>query len=73
MDGALEVPGSIPNCAATSFRSDPNALTTCGLLQKRKERYNIIAVHSDDGSVGAWKTEANLEEMRHKYEGFDPR
>lgn len=40
---------------------------------RRKERYNVIALHPDDGSVEAWKAEGNLEQMRRDFEDFEPR
>lgn len=40
---------------------------------RRKERYNIILLHPDDGLVESWKARGNLEKMRKAFDDFEPR
>jgi len=40
---------------------------------RRKEEYNLVLLHPDDGSVESWSAEGSAEKMRHDFVDFEPR
>lgn len=42
-------------------------------MQRRKEEFNVVLLHPDDGSVESWTAEGNADKMRSDFSDFEPR
>jgi len=40
---------------------------------RRKEEYNLVLLHPDDGSVESWTAEGSADKMRRDFDDFEPR
>lgn len=43
------------------------------MFQRAKQEYNFVLVHPDRNLTGSWTSEANVEDMKAEFKGWEPR